>query len=318
MYYDRSLSKDFEKLFNDVLSWLVPYVKSKDDLDILIGKNNNLEYCYVYRGLSKIVAIEKRANNKYNVTASDAYNKLGVDLYGDLDEGKFNENSLEKLRQIVARNKNFDRYYNNRKEGYFQNKIQRDNGILATRDTTLLIVDKEVVIGYKDTPEKEKVLGEAQKKYMECKMELQKSNLVKFGRPSKNMSGNELDLLALDRSGRIYLMEVKYGGNTAGIYMSPFQIGLYKRLFKKIDIRENVKKLIEQKQRMGLLPKDWVVPDIKKGYVPELIIGAYNPRSCGYPQRYNEVMDYIQKHDPEIYNEVCDIQVKDENLRPIR
>ncbi|MCH5327081.1 MAG: hypothetical protein J1E29_07760, partial [Duncaniella sp.] len=88
MYYDRLLSDGFEKLFtkDGILSWLIPYVKRTEDLDILIGKSGNQEYCSIYRGTSRIAMISK-SSNKYIVTASDSYKELGVNLYGDLDNG---------------------------------------------------------------------------------------------------------------------------------------------------------------------------------------------------------------------------------------
>ncbi len=49
MYYDRKLSEDFEKKLKKI-SWLIPYVKKSDDLDVLIGKTGTKEYCSIYRG----------------------------------------------------------------------------------------------------------------------------------------------------------------------------------------------------------------------------------------------------------------------------
>lgn len=319
MYYDRLLSGGFEKLFTEdgILSWLIPYVKRTEDLDILIGKSGNQEYCSIYRGTSRIAMISK-SRNKYIVTASDSYKELGVNLYGDLDNGTFNEINLEHLRKKVDSCTKFDRYYNNRKEGFYQNKIQREFGILADQHSPLLIIDKEVVIGYDNEAEKDKQFKGDQNNYKLCKHNLQNSDIKKFGTPSKDESlGNELDLLALDREGNIHLMELKYGDNTAGIYMSPFQIGLYKRIFDKMDIKETIIKMIEQKQRIGLLPKDWIIPNIKDGYIPELIIGGYNSNSCGYPKRFEEVKNYIMANNSDIYNDVCNINVLNEHLKAI-
>ena len=311
MYYDRLLSDDFEKLFkkDGKLSWLIPYIKRTDDLDILIGKSGNQEYCSIYRGTSRIAKITK-SKNKYRVTAADSYKKLGVNLYGDLDDGNFNETNLECLRQEVQNNTKFDRYYNNIKEGYYQNMFQRHYGIEATCESLKLIVDKEVVIGYKDRNEKNKLFGKEQDKYKQCKHNLQNSNRKKYGKPSKDDSlGNELDLLALDTDGNIHLMELKDGRSTSGIYMSPFQIGLYKRIFDKIDIKETIKKMIEQKQRIGLLPKDWIIPDIRDGYILELVIGGLDRCSRGALDRLKDVKGYIKENDADIYNDICNIRV---------
>lgn len=319
MYYDRFLSTQFENLFkkDGELSWLIPYIKKMDDLDILIGKSNHQEYCSIYRGTSRIAMISKN-RGIYKVTASDTYKKLGVHLYGNLDNRNFNEKNLEYLRQTVENNNKFDRYYNNHKEGYYQNMVQRKYGILADTEYPILIVDKEVVIGYDNEAEKKSVFRTAQDEYKECKCNLQKSDSKKWGEPSKDKPlGNELDLLALDREGNVHLIELKDGSNTAGIYMSPFQIGLYKRIFDKIDIKETLINMVKQKQRIGLLPKDWIIPHINNEYIPELIIGGYKSRSSGYPQKFNMVMKYIKEQNIGIYNDICNINVMDENLNVI-
>ena len=89
--------------------------------------------------------------------------------------------------------------------------------------------------------------------------------------------------------------------------MSPFQIGLYHRLFKsfnKEELKENIRSMIEQKKRLGLINPDWTIPEIQNRIMHS---------SC-YPQKYNRVIENIKDNYPRIYEDIRDIKVKDENL----
>lgn len=313
MYYNRTISNEFaNELSKGQFKWLIPYVKEHDDLDILIGKNNGKEYCSVYRGTSRIAYISRTARGHFKVEAADSYEMICPRLYS-LDG--FNEKNLEYLRSSVESQSKFDRYYNNRKEGYYQNMLQRRYGIMASAESDMLILDKEIVIGYADEREKQKIFSPNRERYLSVKSDLKRSNPKLFGEPSESeCMGGELDLMALDRDGYIHLMEIKDGSNTSGIYMSPFQIGLYKRIFDMIDITDSVGSLIRQKQELGLLPRDWTIPAIRKEIIPELIICAPKSRSQSYPSRYNMVVDYIKSNAADIYEDIRGIVVRDENM----
>ena len=315
MYYNRTISKDFEnELKYGQFNWLIPYVKEHDDLDILTGKNDSIEFCSVYRGTSRIARIYKSINgHSWLMDAASPYMRICPTLFS---MAGFNMDNLEYLRCHIASQDKFNRYYNNHKEGYYQNLLQRKYGILASPTSEMLIFDKEIVIGYSNQKEKQLIFGINQDRYQSVKTNLKASNPKFYGQPHKDQEvlGNELDLMALDKDGYIHLMEIKHSSNPSGIYMSPFQIGLYKRIFDMIDITDAVKDLIVQKQNLGLLPQDWPIPIIQKQIIPELIICEFKIRSQCYPSKYNTVVEYIQKNASDIYEDIKDIVVRDENL----
>ena len=55
MYYNRKISDSLSRLIEPrgELRWLFDFVKSRDDLDFLIGKSSSTEWISVYRGLSR-------------------------------------------------------------------------------------------------------------------------------------------------------------------------------------------------------------------------------------------------------------------------
>ena len=305
MYYDRVLSSNFAQLLEigNELNWLFELVKKRSDLDFLIGRNNSKEWISVYRGLSRCVTI----NPKEKIDGAKAYKEIVPKLYGNkLDF----EKELKELLSIIEKIPKFDRYYNNKKEGYYQNDFSRKYGVLSDANSEFVIIDKEAVIGYKNEKIKEEIFASLQKRYKKIQKHISSINAKRYGKDlDKKSIGNELDFLALDKSGNLLLIEFKHGTNTAGIYLSPIQIGLYYDIFTKyykdykIDFEYTIFKMLEQKQKIGLISSDWQRPTSIKGIVPLLVISEYNYKSSA-KAKFNEIMsicrnefgsDFLQK-----------------------
>ena len=86
MYYDRTLKDEFAQLLNEgkELRWLFDFVKEKEDLDFLTGKNltNKTGWISVYRGLSRILTVTQYQNNDLKFDAANAYKVMMPELYG--------------------------------------------------------------------------------------------------------------------------------------------------------------------------------------------------------------------------------------------
>lgn len=300
MYYNRTLTDEFSELIEPKgnLRWLFDYVKNRDDLDFLIGKSDKKQWISVYRGLSRILTIKPTRNSKkIRVEAAKAYRRITPEIYGEKSLSYNFKDELESLRHLVEKEEKFDRYYKNQKEGFYQNILSRKYGILGSENDEFVIVDKEAVIGYKDISEKEEKYEGIQRKYKELQRAVSENNPKRYGSKIDEKSiGNELDFLALDKEGNILLIEYKHGTNTSGIYLSPLQIGMYYDLFTtypKEDLDDAIRKMIEQKKRIGLINSKWKVPKIK-GIVPVLIISDYNDKSSS-KQKYDEVLGFIRQ-----------------------
>ena len=296
MYYNRVLSPDFAQWFKkkDKLEWLFKFVKKRNDLDFLIGKNKGKEWISVYRGLSRCVTI----NTKGKIDGAKAYKDIQPKLYGNkLDF----ENELNELLLIIENEPKFARYYNNNKEGFFQNKYSRKYGIESKADSEFVIIDKEVVIGYKDKATKNELLIPLQNKYKDMLSKISSINAKRYGKHGdKSSIGNELDFFALDKNGNLLLIEFKHGTNTAGIYLSPIQIGLYYDIFTnyykdyKKEFEEAIFDMLKQKQEMGLINSDWRCPASIKEIIPVLVISKYNDKSSA-KEKYMEIMNICRK-----------------------
>lgn len=300
MYYNRTLSDSFSAHIEHAgqLRWLFDFVKENDDLDFLIGKSNSGEWISAYRGLSRIAAIRKMHNpNIVKVDGAQSYKEIAPEIYGNHELPFDFSNELSTLRREVSENPDFDRYYNNQKEGYYQNELSRLFGICGTAEDDFVIVDKEAVVGYSDQAEKDKIFGALRKKYKKLQKAISNKDPKRYGaKLDQKAIGGELDFLALDRQGNILLIEYKHGTNTSGIYLSPLQIGLYFDIFSKLDrseLIETVYEMVEQKQRIGLIKPDWPVPKISGEIIPELIISNYNYNSSA-KEKYDEILDFVR------------------------
>jgi hypothetical protein len=300
MYYNRTLSESFSGLIESEgqLRWLYELVKSRDDLDFLIGKSNSGEWISVYRGLSRIMAIRKmRKPNVIKIDGAQSYKKLTPLIYGNQELPFEFSRELMGLINKVTTLKKFDRYYKNKKEGFYQNELSRLFGICGTAKDDFVIVDKEAVVGYENTKEKDLLYGALREKYKKLQKLISKEDPKRYGKNlGKKSIGGELDFIALDKAGNIQLIEYKHGNNTSGIYLSPLQIGLYFDIFSSLDRKEliaAVYQMIEQKKRIGLIHPEWPIPEITGKIIPVLIMSDYNPRSSA-KTKYDEILSYVR------------------------
>ena len=299
MYYDRTLDGSFSKRIepNGDLRWLFDFVKENYELDFLIGKN--AEWISVYRGLSRCITI----NKKGKIDGAKAYKELVPDLYANTNEKTNFQKELTELLSKIDNTPKFDRYYKNKKEGYYQNELSRKYGISSDFNSEFVIIDKEAQIGYKDTETEEKIFDKLKERYRNLQENISSINPILYGQNlNKKSMGGELDFLALDKKGNILLIEYKHGTNTSGIYLSPLQIGLYYDIFTKYysdyktDFENAIFNMLKQKQEIGLISRDWRCPTSIKEIIPVLIISEYNVKSTA-KQRFEEIMAICRKHE---------------------
>jgi hypothetical protein len=297
MYYDRTISDSFSALIEQggELRWLFEFVKSHSDLDFLIGKQNSKEWISVYRGLSRMISIKKTQNPSIiKIDGDTKYQSIKPSLYGDKHISENFKPDLDYLLNSVSTDSRFDKHYNNKKEGYYQNELSRKHGIIGNKETDFVIIDKEAVIGYKNQPIKDKLFGTMQNPYKELQTNISKKDSKRYGKDLQKKSiGSELDFLALDKDGNVLLIEYKDASNPSGIYLSPLQIGLYYDIFTKFP-RENLEtsifKMFDQKQKIGLINPNWKKPDSIKNIIPVLIISEYKYKSIA-KTKYSEILE---------------------------
>lgn len=300
MYYNRTISTGLSKLLENggELRWLFDFVKNHKELDFLIGKNNSKEWVSIYRGLTRIVSISSKNNSSIIIDADVKYKNISPNLYGEKNVNDNFKNEIENLITQIEQNNQFDRYYKNKKEGYYQNELSKIFGICGTANIDFVIIDKEAVIGYSDQAEKDSLLGNIQQKYKQLQRKISILNPERYGKDlGKKAIGNELDFLALDKDGNILLIEYKHGTNTSGIYLSPLQIGMYNDIFTsfpKKELESAVFEMLEQKQKIGLINPNWKKPNIIKDIIPVLIISEFNYKSSA-KTKFNEILQFTRK-----------------------
>lgn len=300
MNYNRTISNELSQLLEKggKLRWLFDYVKNRADLDFLIGKNKGKEWISIYRGLSCILKITQlRDKSKIKLDADNAYKKIGVNIYSDRNPSVQFKVELDDLLLKVSSLPQFNQYYDNKKEGFYQNELSRKYGICSQKTSDFVIIDKEAVIEYDDQNEKNNKLGKFQNKYKILQSKIKKWRPKHYNKNLyKKSFGNELDFLALHKNGDILLIEYKDRKSTDGIYSSPLQIGMYYDLFKELkpsDLTLAVHEMLEQKKKIGLINPDWKSQKISGDIIPVLIISNYNYKSSGQ-EKYDEIIKFIR------------------------
>ncbi|HPT02419.1 MAG TPA: hypothetical protein PLJ84_07450 [Bacteroidales bacterium] len=299
MYYNRTISKGLASLLETggELRWLFDFVKIHKELDFLIGKNSSKEWISVYRGLTRIISVLPVNSTSVLIDADEKYKAISPNLYGLKNLSENFQNEIEYLITQIEQNSKFDRYYKNKKEGFYQNELSKIFGICGYPDTDFVIIDKEAVIGYSDQAEKDNLFGNLQQKYKQLQREISDLNPERYGKDlGEKAIGNELDFLALDKDGNILLIEYKHGTNTSGIYLSPLQIGLYNDIFTSFPKKElecAVFEMLEQKQKIGLINPNWSKPNIIKKIIPVLIISEFNYKSSA-KTKFDEILQFAR------------------------
>ena len=168
-------------------------------------------------------------------------------------------------------------------------------------------VDREVVIGYENQAEKEAEWGPIKTRFDEFGVGLPALMQSRFNLPvQKKTVGNELDLLLLRPStGEFLIAEVKDGGSAAGVYRSPIQVAAYLAVWRRFieaqpaDALKGVRGLLEQKIRLGLIPKGVPLPKriSKNALRPAIIVQNPNRRS-GCWKRLTAVLQLLQEAMP--------------------
>lgn len=303
MYYNRTISDPLAQLLSPggELRWLFDFVKKHQDLDFLIGKNDSGEWISVYRGLSRILSITQYAGQTHiKIDAAEKFKALEPDIYVRRKPPSDFSEQLESLVSKIRSDCGFSRYYENRKEGFFQNELSRKFGINGTKDDAFVVLDKESVIGYASEEEKTKIYSVLRQPYKVLQKAISDKDKARYGAALEQKPiGNELDFLALDRDGNILLIEYKHGGggNTAGIYRSPLQMGLYYDLFTKLNrdgFNKAVYEMLDQKQRIGLIHPDWKKPKTLAEIIPVLIISEFNYGSSA-KEKFNEILKFARE-----------------------
>lgn len=292
MYYKRVIPKKLKFLLMDggKLHWLFNLVKSRDDLDFLIGANNSKQWISVYCGTTCILNIYF-TSGLVHISAHKKYIDLAwnnsLNIYGDKETTNLNiEDDFVQFLSLLHHNHHLERHYDNKKEGYFQNLFSRQFGILSDGSEDFVVVDKEAVVGYQNMLVKAKYFDKQREKFRAIKKHLSEIDAKRYGSNIGNEAlGNELDFVAVNRDGKILFIEFKHGSSTKGIYLSPIQIGLYCSIFQdyinycKQNFINDVGEMIKQKKDMNLISPDFPEVKLSGEVVPLLIIAKYNPRS---------------------------------------
>ncbi len=297
MYYNRTLSKGFADLFMDggPLRWLIDYVRSNSDLDFQLRRNEQEEWASIYRRRTQILGIKPSSETGHlTLFADDAHKEVCSDLYGNKAVTSVThvyQSCLDKIRDFRKEKGPKDFFYENKKEGYYQHMLARDYGILSNADSIFVIVDREAVPGYDSNEEKQSILGSLKERYNKLK-----------GKVGQNCwaPGDELDLLALDKTGNILLIECKHHdkNNSQQIYQLPLQVGFYHELLSSRELegklQEGVLKLLSQKQELGLISRDWKVPALSGKIIPMINVSEPNYKSRAY-DRLSEILNSCRK-----------------------
>ncbi|MCH8331657.1 MAG: hypothetical protein IH946_09835 [Bacteroidetes bacterium] len=301
-YYYRPISQTLEdELGGGRLKWLVNVVKKEPDLDFQTGSNKSGSWISVYRGLTRLISIEYRSRKEaFRISGTPSYQLLVEGLYKNSTKKLDFKAKLKDLIEKVARHEKYKRYFETEKEGFFQSAFSRKFGVLASSKSDIVVLDKEAVIGHIDKIHKRKFeepIIKLHRKFLET---LSKKDAKQFGVGlHKRSIGAELDFLAVNKSGRVVLIEFKHV--TGRPHLATVQLSAYYELFKKYakenkkEFQTAIKDMLQQKIKLGLLP-NWRVKEWSFELEPWIVISRYDPSTRrSFDKMKNILTDYGKK-----------------------
>ena len=149
-YYDRTMDDSFiSKVLNDY-PWLIHFVKNTSELDLQTGHDpkQGRSWFSVYRGTGKVLTFVSRRNG-YKIDADDTYKKIATTDFFE----RPTENSFVEYLSNIKKASNLKSYYESdqgKKEGFYQNLIGRRYTFNTKAEDDFIIIDKEMVVGFKD------------------------------------------------------------------------------------------------------------------------------------------------------------------------
>lgn len=289
-YYNRVMDEVFVDLILSQYQWLITFVKEHRELDFQTGfdKKQKKSWFSIYRGTSRILQLTYNGNSKktdpiekVTIDAAPSYKHHAPKIF---EKHCLDEKSLTEYLGAVNKDTTYGKYYidskNDKKEGYYQTLIARRYTFENKQTDSFIIFDKELVIGfsdsrYRDDWNKKHVLKE-QNAALEKFKEEAKTKLKKTLPTEIKTNFGEFDFMGIDWDGNLIIMELKKDGANG---LAPIQVAYYDKQFKRLleenaDIYDTIKKMVEQKEKMGLIriPKGRTLPMLLTGKIKKYII----------------------------------------------
>lgn len=311
--YERALSEEFVDLFVGPLLPLLLRCRTEwnhSELvpDLQLRENNKVG---IYLGLTRVLELQMGTDRNIRPTAAPAYRirESGVEKsYQPHQYGRLCADLTRYLDNVKVR----DRY--TRGEGRCQNWLSSRYGVGRNDDQSeLLAIDREVVIGYRDTGEKTEQWEVAVRQpALELARTISAEDPKRYGVDLERRAlGNELDFLVWQPPDGFFCIEVKQGYSTHGIYMAPLQVAAYTVAWTKAaqnaetwpGLSAGINKLVEQKRQLGLVAMsdpEWSAfqasLDAPK-FAPAIVVKDPNLKSSCW-KKMQEVRSFVSKEWP--------------------
>lgn len=296
-YYDRTMSTEFETVITSKFGWLIQFVKDHECLDFQTGYGRETKSWFsIYRGTGRVLRI-KLSRGKIKFDADKYYKALHQPWF---TEETLNEESFKLYLENIEKNNQLDEYYvstkGEEKEGYYQNLISRRYTIGLKPEDDFVIIDKELVIAFESKPYKKEWNRQIVQEQIEGIDKIR--NIVPKMRLPKDIHPvyGEFDFLAVDKRGNFIIMELKQDDGQK-TYLSPVQTNYYVMQFEKL-IKEkgkqylcnSLRKMYDQKVRMGLINNGWKFPEKMACEVKAcVVVGNKKGISIGTCEKYNKI-----------------------------
>lgn len=286
--YERFLSTEFEALLKGPLKFLTqtydrlfpsnlcePELELKNTyaLDLQLRPMNKIIF---YHGGTCILTVSYCLyNNSLEFNAGAYTQRDGCCEKAETLKNENNLSNIEKMEKaftdyLKAAVKSVNRKYSGKgTEGYWEQRLScLWGGRVWNEHMDFLIIDRQAVLSFANKNDKQAYYSPLKDKYTGISHNLyEKYKTDPDSKDWKELTGigDELDLLAIGPNKELVCIELKTGKIDKAFYYAPLQAACYGEAFKKAfpSISADIKSLVKQKVRLGLLPKESIkrLPD---------------------------------------------------------
>ncbi len=265
--YPRYLSEEFLNLLvpGGPLNFLVSdhlrsAIPDRYALDLQLRDGNTLQY---YHGTTSLLRISFEGTRLLAEAANTYRNLPGFDdlfVACPLEPAALHTYERRLPSYLAAAYSAADpRWYGNKSEGYWQNRLSIGFGRDWRPGMDWLVLDREACIAFESRSAQDQLCNPHREKLLAIRQRLRSEDPVLWGTPSADDSlGGKLDFLALGPDKELICVELKDGGNASGTYWGPLQACAYREDFRLVldQVTEDIKRLLRQKIMLGLLPSE--------------------------------------------------------------
>ncbi|ADB19109.1 hypothetical protein Psta_4465 [Pirellula staleyi DSM 6068] len=229
--------------------------------DLRIRGGDSLE---IYHGLERLLTVQSTGDERIELNAPRRYRQLPehealyvMGLTLDSDQLATGIDQYLRAASLLAD----ERFFRDRKEGYWTNQLLKSYGVCWQSDSPWLMFDRWSSIRFETDAEEDAFYRPLHQEQLAKRAKLQQQDRANWG--ENGFLNRAVDILAIGPEQQLVCFELMLGSNLPSLYWGCQEAAFNRDMFSmaKEYLSQGIKTLVEQYVELGLLPptcKSWL------------------------------------------------------------